>query len=98
MAEGVVLKCRDHCIVVILMILSNLLLLAPLYTVKPVLRDQCCERSLVLKDYIFLAEGSTFQYKGTCHQRPPVLRDHISMSEGVIFQDRLYCIKMCTCL
>ena len=30
-------------------------------TVKPVLRDDCHERPPVLKDHIFLAEGSTFQ-------------------------------------
>ena len=56
-------------------------------TVKPVLRDHCCERPSVLKIHIFLGEGSTFQYsqlnlspKTTCLERR-------HMSERVVLKD-----------
>ncbi len=39
---------------------------------KPVLRDQCHERPLVLKDHIFLTEGRTFNVI------EPVIKDHLS--------------------
>ncbi len=47
------------------------------HTVKPVFKDQCCERPPVLKDHISLAEHNTFQCNWTYHQRPPDLRDQI---------------------
>ncbi len=47
-----------------------------LYTVEPVLRDNCHERPPVLKDQIFLAEGPIFSIqlnlspKTTCLEKP----------------------------
>ena len=65
-------------------------------TVWPVLRDHWHERSPVLKDHIFLAEGSIFQ----CHwtsRAEPVTRthlpwDHIFKPPLAVFQERFYCI------
>ncbi len=41
-------------------------------TVKPVLRDHCQERPLVLKDHILLAESQHF------NATEPVTKDHLS--------------------
>ncbi len=57
---------------------------------KPALRDHCHERPPVLKDHIFISEGSTCRYKWSCHHRLPVLSDHIFMANRVVFQDRFY--------
>ncbi len=72
--------------------------------VKKTYSETCLKRPLpwettcLLKDHIFVAESSTFQYNWTCHQRSPVLRDHISMSEGLVFQGRLCGIHICHCV
>ncbi len=61
-------------------------------TVKPVLKDHCCERPPVLKDQIFLSESPTFQCNWTCPNRPPVLINCICVwANGLVFRDRFYC-------
>ncbi len=64
------------------------LCLIPGFTVKPVLRDHCHKKPLALKDYLFLAEGHTFQWiwelklspKITCLERP-----YFGMPNGAVF-------------